>query len=127
MTDPPLSAATLMCLPPPETALAPLPRFIARVEFLGAPDDADSKLETALLAVGFTRAIQGADGRVFKLPSGTYVGDVRSADVVKVKDAIARIARAIYPSAWVLVTRGPSAWATEELEQAPVPAGMTRQ
>ena len=127
MTEPPLSVATLACPPPPETALAPLPRFIARVEFLSAPDDADSKLETALLAVGFTRAIQGADGRVFKLPSGTYVGDVRSADVVKVKDAIVRITRTIHPSAWVLVTCGPSAWATEELEQAPVPPGMTRQ
>ena len=63
---------------------------------------------------GFTRAIKGDDGRVFHLPSETYVGDVVKADAVSVKDAVVKLARSLFPQAWVFVTQGLSAWQTEE-------------
>lgn len=90
-------------------------RYIVRIETRGASQDVVRGVEAAMRRSGFTQAIQGDDGRVFHLPSETYVGDFVQGDAVGVKDAVVKLAKALCPQAWVLVTQGLSAWQTEEV------------
>lgn len=82
-----------------------MPSFVTRVELPGEGADYEA-LHAAMGKQGFARFIPHSSGRMFMLPSGTYFSShsIESVNSQAVSLEAQKIADAIRPGCWVLVT-----------------------
>ncbi|EMW7738443.1 hypothetical protein AAFQ48_004355 [Yersinia enterocolitica] len=63
-----------------------MPRFFIRVELFRADGDEYEQLHEKMAAIGFDKTVKFDDGKIYKLPIGSYMGLSNSnANTIRVK------------------------------------------
>ena len=88
-----------------------MPNFIARVELHSATWDHYEILHASMQRRGYARTIQASDGKVYQLPTGTYVVMATNSSLQSALKAATEAANETGRQSWVLVADwGTASW-----------------
>lgn len=84
-------------------------RFTVRVELHGADEDDYDLLHERMERAGFSRQIEGGDGKLYHLPPAEY--DFQGQETIEqVRTKAHEVARTVRQRPAILVTQGSRAW-----------------